>query len=90
MNQKQNVFIETAHFAAMLHERGISRSWIESAVLHPDKIEEHADGTRHYLKKIDEFGGRWLRVVVNAASVPEKYVTAFFDRRLRRQQCGSE
>ena len=87
---EQNVFIETAHFAAMLHERGISRSWIDSAVLYPDKIENHLDGTIHYLKQIDEFGGRWLRVVVNAASVPEKYVTAFFDRRLRRQQCELE
>ncbi len=81
---------DTAHFAVMLRERGIKRSWVESAVLQPDKVEEHPDGTRHYLKVIDEFGGRWLRVVVNAASVPEKRVTAFFDRRLRRQPCGSE
>ena len=83
-------FIETAHFTTMLRERDIKRAWVESAVRQPDSVEKHSDGTCHYLKQIDEFGGRWLRVVVNAASVPRKYVTAFFDRRLRRQQCGSE
>jgi hypothetical protein len=75
---------DTAHFIAMLHERNIKRSWVDSAVLQPDAVEDHADGTRHYLKVIPEYGNRWLRVVVNAAAVPNKRVTAFFDRRLRR------
>lgn len=69
-------FIETAHFTAMLRERDIKHSWVESAVRQPDSVKDHPDGT-------------CLRVVVNATSVPGKYVTAFFDR-LRRHQCGLE
>ena len=70
----------------MLTERGIKREWADIAVLQPDKTEEHADGTRHYIRQIPENANRWLRVVVNVASDPEKRVTAFFDRRLRRSQ----
>ena len=81
-----NTMEDTAHFITMLHERDIKRSWVDSAVLQPDMIEDYADGTRHYLKEIPEYGNRWLRVVVNAASVPNKRVTAFFDRRLRRDK----
>ena len=36
-------------------------------------------------KKISEYGGRWLRVVVNENKVPPKLVTTFFDRKLRGQ-----
>ena len=68
----------------MLNERGIRREWADITVLQPSKTEEHADGTRHYIRQIPEYGNRWLRVVVNVASEPEKRVTAFFDRRLRR------
>ena len=75
---------ETKHFIEMLSERGIEREWVDSTILFPDKIEDHSDGTRHYICKIAEFGNRWLRVIVNVNSVPERRVTAFFDRRLRR------
>ncbi|MCU0858569.1 MAG: DUF4258 domain-containing protein [Pontiellaceae bacterium] len=70
----------------MLKERGIRREWADLAIEAPDRIEEHQDGTRHYIKQILDFENRWLRVIVNAVSVPEKRVTAFFDRRLRRTQ----
>ena len=76
----------TVHFEDMLKERQIKREWADLAVLKPDATENQPDGTRHYIRRIPEFGGRWLRVVVNVASDPEKRVTAFFDRRLR----GSE
>jgi hypothetical protein len=68
----------------MLKERGIAPEWVERAVGLPDKTEDHEDGTRHFIKRIPEFGYRWLRVVVNVTATPEKRVTAFFDRRLRR------
>lgn len=77
---------DTGHFQDMLRERGIKREWADVAVLQPDKTEDHADGTRHYIRKIAEHDDRWLRVVVNVTSDPEKRVTAFFDRRLRRSR----
>jgi len=70
----------------MLNERGIEREWADITVLQPVRTEDHADGTRHYIRQIPEMGNRWLRVVVNVSSEPEKRVTAFFDRRLRRSE----
>jgi hypothetical protein len=75
---------ESLHFRKMLHERGIKREWVLLAVHHPDLTEERNDGTKHYIKQIVENDNRWLRVVVNEVTTPEKLVTAFFDRRLRR------
>lgn len=75
---------DSIHFADMLRERGIKRTWVDAALENPDRTEEHDDGTRHFIKQIPEFDNRWLRVVVNVIVFPEKRVTAFFDRRLRR------
>jgi hypothetical protein len=71
----------------MLKERRIRPEWADRAVREPDSVEDHDDdGTRHFpLKRIPEFGGRWLRVIVNSTEEPNRRVTAFFDRRLRRQ-----
>lgn len=78
--------VDSIRFLDMLKERGIQREWADRALESPDRIEDHEDGTRHYIKQIPECGNRWLRVIVNAASIPEKRITAFFDRRLRRTQ----
>ncbi len=80
--------IDTKHFREMLHERDITMEMVSSAMTSPDRIEEMADGTKHYLKLFDTDtgGGRWLRVVVNVKSDPSCRVTVFFDRRLRRNQ----
>ncbi|MCF8044374.1 MAG: DUF4258 domain-containing protein [Desulfarculaceae bacterium] len=78
--------IDTGHFIEMLHERKISLEMVDSAMTVPDQVEEMEDGTKHFLKKIDTAGGRWLRVVVNMKSDPPRKITAFFDRRLRRKQ----
>ena len=67
----------------MLIEREIEREWVNRAVHEPDEVEDYEDGTRHFIKQIPEFGNRWLRVVVNITRTPERFVTAFFDRRLR-------
>ncbi len=77
---------ETGHFADMLSERGIKREWVDRAISEPDRTEEHDDGARHFIRQIPEFGDRWLRVVVNVTTQPERRVTAFFDRRLRRSE----
>jgi len=72
------------HFNQMLEERNIHRDWIDQALAAPDDAMDIEDGTRHYIKKIPEYGNRWLRVVVNVRVNPNRAVTAFFDRRLRR------
>lgn len=75
----------SGHFGDMLNERNIRFEWIQQAIDSPDKTEDHDDGTRHYIKQIAEFDNRWLRVAINITAMPEKGVTAFFDRRLRRR-----
>lgn len=76
-------FLQHAH--DMLRERGIDISWVESVLEAPDKVESKQDGTVHHVKLIAEGGGRFLRIVVNPEVEPQRVVTAFFDRRLRRQ-----
>jgi hypothetical protein len=77
---------DTGHFGDMLNERGIEREWVDRTIREPKRTEEHDDGTRHFIRQIPEFGNRWLRVVVNVTTRPERRVTAFFDRRLRRSE----
>jgi len=77
--------IRSKHFLDMLKERNIAKQWVDITENFPDKIEDHEDGTRHYIKQIPECANRWLRVVVNVSSNPGKEVTAFFDRRLRKK-----
>ncbi len=77
------MIVESIHFVSMLNERSILREWVERAVKDPDRTIEPGDGTKHFMKRIDEYEGRWLRVVVNVAADPNRFVTVFFDRRLR-------
>lgn len=76
---------DSIHFTRMLNERGIFEKWVYDAMTSPDRVEHHEDGTTHYIKRILDYDGRWLRVVVNEQKVPLVKVTAFFDRRLRRK-----
>jgi hypothetical protein len=76
----------SVHFQDMLKERHIRPEWADRAVREPDTVKDHGnDGTRHFLKRIPEFGGRWIRVIVNSTEESNRRVTPFFDRRLRRQ-----
>jgi len=74
------------HFKNMLKERSIQQEWVDRVLHEPHKVEDHENGTRHFLRQIEEHGDRWLRVVVNIQVEPNRAVTAFFDRRLRRNQ----
>lgn len=74
----------TEHFNQMLDERMIRREWVDKTIKSADKIEDYEDGTRHYIRQIPEYGNRWLRVVVNMDADPNRAITTFFDRRLRR------
>ena len=73
----------TRHFKTMLKERSITMSLVNRTLDKPEKVEEHSDGTKHFLRRIPKHSNRWLRVIVNVTAVPNKAVTAFFDRRLR-------
>jgi hypothetical protein len=73
----------TRHFKDVLSERSIPTAFIKRTLAKPEKTEERSDGTKHFLKRISEHGNRWLRVIINVSVVPNKAVTAFFDRRLR-------
>jgi hypothetical protein len=75
----------TKHFNEMLQERGINVEWVTRAIQSPDRVEESADGTKHFIKQIPEHGNRWLRVIVNIVDKPNCAATVFFDRRLRRK-----
>lgn len=73
----------TRHLKTMLKERSITMSLVNRTLDEPEKVEEHSDGTKHFLRRIPKHGNRWLRVIVNVTAVPNKAITAFFDRRLR-------
>ena len=47
------------------------------------KTEQKDDGPVHYIRPIEEWGGKYLRVVVNPDAIPWRIVTLFFDRRLK-------
>ena len=71
------------HADEMRKERGILREWIDIAINKPDFTEIRDDGTMHYIRSIPEYGGRFLRVVVNPSTQPIRIITLFFDRRIR-------
>jgi hypothetical protein len=56
----------------------IRDSWITRVVAHPEHELAQADGRIRRWARIDEAGGRWLRVVVLADG--ETVHNAFFDR----------
>ena len=72
------------HAYDMRKERNIRESWVKSAIKDPEKKEPKDDGTVHYIRAIEQYGGRYLRVVVNPDVRPQRIVTVFFDRRIRR------
>ena len=55
-------------------------------IAEPKRTERRDDGTIHYLKPIPEHEGRILRVVTGPESEPPQVITAFFDRRERRER----
>jgi hypothetical protein len=58
-------------------ERYIRSKWVDQALTAPVHVEAIEDGTRHYIKQINEYGNRWLRVVINVQVTPNRAVTAF-------------
>lgn len=76
----------SSHAKDMLLERDILEEWVWRAIRTPDQKEIGIDNNTHYLKAIPEKENRILRVVVNPHVKPNRVVTVFFDRRLRRKR----
>jgi hypothetical protein len=60
----------------------IRESWITRVVTRPEHESRQADGRIRRWARIEEAGGRWLRVVVLADG--ETVHNAFFDRSFKR------
>ncbi len=56
----------------------IREAWIARTIERPEHSRAQADGRIRHWKRIDEAGGRWLRVVLLADG--ETVHNAFFDR----------
>jgi hypothetical protein len=78
-------YVYTEHALNMLEERKIKDKWVRAALEAPERKEQKEDGTVDYLKPIEEFDHRYLRVAVNPCTQPPRIITVFFDRRLGRQ-----
>jgi hypothetical protein len=77
----------SSHTRDMLIERDIREEWVWRTIDSPDSKRWHVeDGNMHYTKDIKERDGRVLHVVVNTNVWPNRIVTVFFDRRLRKQR----
>ncbi|GAB4433160.1 MAG: hypothetical protein Kow0031_14710 [Anaerolineae bacterium] len=73
------------HAKDMLTERNILEEWVLRTINAFDSKHIGDDNNLHYTKAIAERDGRVLHVVVNPAVQPNRVVTLFFDRRLRRK-----
>lgn len=75
----------SSHAQYQIQERNIEMSWVEATLSSPDRLLPLADsyGNAHYLKQINDFGNRWLRVIVNPEVDPKRVITVFFDRRVK-------
>lgn len=65
----------------MLRERNIQDAWVKLTIEDPEVQEMMEDGTVHYIRAVEEYEGRYLRVVVNRDVKPQRIVTVFFGRR---------
>lgn len=74
------------HSLEQLIERGINKEWVELTLQNPDNIIEFSDEEVHFIKKIEEYNNRYLRVIVNTKKNPKNIITMFFDRRLKESK----
>jgi Domain of unknown function (DUF4258) len=76
----------TEHARESLRTRSVIRlEWIERVLTRPAGVEpDRVDPLlQHRLGRIDEYGGRVLRIVVNPSHTPVRVITVYFDRRMR-------
>ena len=75
----------TKHAQKVLEEREIPLEWLERTLLAPELILPEPDdiSVQRCFRRIPEFNGRVLRVVVNRAVEPQRVVSVFFDRQMK-------
>jgi len=75
----------TQHARDVFEKRKIPRAWIERTVIDPDKTLPDDIDTEllHYLKVIQEYENRVLRVIINKSSEPPRLITFYFDRKMK-------
>ncbi len=68
-----------------MEERAIPIEWVERTYDTPERIlADLADSAiERRFRRIPEFGGRVLRVVVNSSVDPNRVVSVFFDRQMK-------
>jgi len=82
MLQAQKEYKFSNHALKVLKIRKeIKEEWIWQTIEYPFMEVRISDSEIHLFRKIDEFGGKVLKVIIN----PEKkmIITAFFDRRIK-------
>lgn len=78
----------TEHARESLRTRSAIRmEWLERALAQPQKVEPDTldPELEHRLLRIDEYGGRVLRVIVNKVRNPVRVITIYFDRGMRNR-----
>ena len=77
----------TRHALQAVEERKIQVNWVEETIARPDlrTNDPEDEELERFFKRIPEYGGRVLRVVVNTREYPWRVVSAFFDSRMRNR-----
>ena len=75
----------TKHAKKVMEERGILDDWVartfsSAELTQPDPKDAQVE---QRFRRIPEFGGRILRVVVNKAVEPKRILSVFFDRAMK-------
>jgi hypothetical protein len=75
------------HATQMIAERTIAAEWVERTLSSPQLTSTDAnDPTRQSaFRQINEFGGRWLRVVYAETPDALRVITTFFDRSIGKK-----
>ena len=80
-----NGFVLSNHANERREERHIKINWINLTLTQPDFKRRHKDGKVHYIRKVNEFGGRRLRVIVDPSKSPKIIVSLYFDSGLLKR-----
>jgi hypothetical protein len=78
----QKPVVLSPHALHMIAERAIEVEWIERVLAKPEMTAPDKSSADRCCAfgRIDEFGGRWLRVVYIETDETTRVITAFFDR----------
>ena len=79
------VYEITKHAKKVMEERGILDDWVERTFSSPELTRPDPKDAQveQRFRRIPEFGGRILRVVVNKAVEPKRILSVFFDRAMK-------